>query len=110
MASMTSTNDAPGALQADEVQAAIAAGSAVLVDVREPAAYAEGHPAGAINVPIGELEARLGELPEGVTVVTSCGGGTRGPRAAELVAGLGRDARVLHGGLRGWRAAGLPVE
>ena len=85
-------------------------GEAVLVDVREPDAFAKAHPAGAINIPIGELEARLGELPDDVEVVTSCGGGTRGPKAAAQLRALGVDARPLTGGLRGWTGAELPVD
>lgn len=85
-------------------------GEAVLVDVREADAHAQAHAAGARSIPIGELEARLGELPEGTLVLTSCGGGTRGPKAAAQLRELGVDARVVRGGLKGWRAAGLPVE
>ncbi len=35
---------------------------ALLVDVRTPGEYAEGHLRGAVNVPVGELEGRLDEL------------------------------------------------
>lgn len=82
---------------------------AVLVDVRDADAFATAHPRGAINIPIGQLADRVAELPEGVRVITSCGGGTRGPRAAAQLTDLGIDARPLTGGLRGWSGAGLPV-
>ena len=88
----------------------LASGDAVLVDVREPDAFAASHPAGARNVPIGELADRIAELPADATVLTSCGGGTRGPRAAALLRELGVDARPVRGGLRGWAGAGLPVD
>jgi len=66
---------------------------------------------GAINVPLAELEARLGELDPDHEIVAYC----RGPwcvLAFEAVAKLrekGFRARRLEGGLPQWRAAGLPV-
>ncbi len=84
-------------------------GEAVLVDVRDAAAFATSHPQGAINIPIGELADRLDELPDGAQVITSCGGGTRGPKAAAQLGELGVEARVMKGGLRGWSGAGLAV-
>jgi rhodanese-related sulfurtransferase len=92
-----------------DAHAQLVNGEAVLVDVREPDAFQAAHPEGAINIPIGELADRLGELPEGVQVITSCGGGTRGPKAAAQLQELGIDARVVKGGLRGWTGAELPV-
>ena len=39
---------------------------ATLLDVRTPGEFASGHVDGAINVPVSELESRLGEVPEGL--------------------------------------------
>jgi rhodanese-related sulfurtransferase len=86
------------------------AGDAIIIDVRDASAHDEAHIAGATSIPIDELEARLGELPDGTRVLTACGGGTRGPRAAALLREHGVDATAIQGGLRGWRGAGLPVE
>jgi rhodanese-related sulfurtransferase len=83
-------------------------GSAVLVDVRDEAAWREGHVPGALHIPIDALADRLDELPSGVLVITTCGGGSRGVRAAGLLEPTGRDVAVLQGGMRGWRAADLP--
>lgn len=101
--------DDPHELDPNDVSQRIADGTAVLVDVRDASAYAQDHAAGAHSIPIDELEARIAELPSDVLLVTSCGGGTRGPRAAALARSLGRDATVMRGGLRGWRAADLPT-
>lgn len=92
-----------------DAHAMLERGEAVLVDVRDASAFDESHAAGARSIPIEQLEARLAELPDGVRVLTSCGGGTRGPRAAALLRDAGVDAQVVRGGLRGWRAAELPV-
>ena len=90
------------------------AGAAFLVDVRDPSEYAEGHVAGAVNVPLGQLRDRLSELPRDRTLVTYCNmyhrGASRGERAAVLLADNGLSARALDGGYPGWRDAGLPVE
>jgi rhodanese-related sulfurtransferase len=85
-------------------------GEAIIIDVRDASAHEQAHIAGARNIPIDELEARLQELPEGTQVITACGGGTRGPRAAQLLRDTGIDATAVRGGLRGWRSAELPVE
>jgi len=67
---------------------------------------------GALNVPLDQLESRLGELPQEREVVAYC----RGPWCVlsfEAVARLreaGFQARRLQDGLPEWRRAGLPVD
>jgi ArsR family transcriptional regulator len=56
----------------DEAKAALDAGTAVVVDVRSAEAYQGGHIAGAINIPLGELETRLGELDKTQWIITYC--------------------------------------
>lgn len=88
------------------------AGEVVVLDVRPAEEYAAGHIAGALSVPITELEARLAELPKRREVVAYC----RGPycvyadEAVKLLRASGRKARRLHEGFPEWRAAGLPVD
>jgi rhodanese-related sulfurtransferase/DNA-binding transcriptional ArsR family regulator len=83
----------------------------VVVDVRPPEEYAAGHIAGALSVPLAQLERRLAELPRSKRVVAYC----RGPYcvlAAEAVRRLrtrGYDAARLKDGYPEWRDAGLPV-
>jgi len=49
-------------------------GEAVLIDVRAPASYAEGHIPGAVNVPAGEIEVRAAEIRRmGRTPMLYCG-------------------------------------
>lgn len=55
-----------------------------LVDVRTAEEYASGHLEGAINVPVQELAARIGELgPTDGSIVVYCRSGARSARAAE---------------------------
>ncbi|MBZ4416127.1 metalloregulator ArsR/SmtB family transcription factor [Myxococcus sp. RHSTA-1-4] len=86
-------------------------GEVLVLDVRPAEEYAAGHIAGALSIPISELEARLKELPKRREVVAYC----RGPycvyadEAVKLLRGSGRKARRLHEGFPEWRAAGLPT-
>ena len=84
----------------------------VVLDTRPPSEYAAGHIAGAISVPVDDLQRRLRQLPKGKEYVAYC----RGPycvyadRAVEILRSNGRQARRLREGFPEWRAAGLPIE
>ena len=86
-------------------------GSTLLLDVRPEDEFALGHLPGALNIPLADLERRLGELPKGVQIVAYC----RGPYCVlsfEAVAALrarGYDIRRLEDGFPEWKAAGLPL-
>ena len=54
----------------DKAKAALDSGSAIFVDVRSAEAYQVSHIAGAINIPLAELEARLGELDPNQWIIT----------------------------------------
>ena len=87
-------------------------GTVTILDVRPNDEYALGHLAGAINVPLKDLEARLGELDSNQEIVAYC----RGPYCVlsfEAVAALrdrGYRARRLEDGFPEWKAAGFAVE
>ena len=74
--------------------------------------YAAGHIAGAVSVPVDELQRKLKQLPRNKDYVAYC----RGPycvyadRAVELLRASGRRAHRLLEGFPEWRLAGLPVE
>lgn len=86
-------------------------GEVIVLDVRPVEEFRAGHIPGAISIPVDELEARLGELPDGVEVVAYC----RGPYcvfasdAVLLLRRRGHKARRLVDGLPEWRLAALPV-
>jgi rhodanese-related sulfurtransferase len=86
---------------------------AVIWDVRDASAYAEAHVKGAVNQPITDLSADcLTQVSADQTIYILCGGGSKAPRAAELLDGLddSREYVVLMGGTRAARDAGLPLE
>ena len=83
---------------------------AIVVDVRSPADFAAGHLPNARNIPLAELDKRMGELPAGKPVLICCNSGATSGRATSLLRRSGReDVFNLAGGLQGWLQAGLPV-
>lgn len=83
----------------------------VILDVREPWEYAQGHIPGALLIPLGQLAVRLGELDPTRPVATICHKGVRSQSAATLLGqrGFAKVYNVL-GGMDGWQAAGLETE
>jgi NADPH-dependent 2,4-dienoyl-CoA reductase/sulfur reductase-like enzyme/rhodanese-related sulfurtransferase len=73
-------------------------GVALLVDVRDPAEYAAGHLPGAINLPLGDLRRRHGELPHDREIWLCCGVGQRAYYATRFLAQSGYRAANLSGG------------
>jgi rhodanese-related sulfurtransferase len=90
--------------------AALVADRAVLLDVREPAEWRAGHAPGARHIPLGQLPARLAEVPANRPVITVCRSGTRSRQAAAVLARQGRQEHNLTAGMRAWTSAGLPLQ
>ncbi len=87
-------------------------GDVALIDVREQAAYGASHPILAANIPLGQLEMRIGELvPRRTTpIVVEDAGEGLAARAADLLTGFGySDVKVLDGGTAAWAAAGYEL-
>jgi hydroxyacylglutathione hydrolase len=90
---------------------ALAAGQGALLDVRSPAEWAAGHLPGAVNLPLGELEQRLDEVPRSRPLIVQCQTGARAAIAVSLLKARGLEEVVLYtGGFAEWSAAGQPVE
>jgi rhodanese-related sulfurtransferase len=109
-------------IDAKELQALQAKGVPV-VDVREPAEFAEGHIPGAVNIPRGVLEFEVDGHPavncvrdpalghRDQPIVLQCRSGARSALAADALRRLGFvEPLSLAGGIVGWTGAGLPVE
>ncbi|MDA8297275.1 MAG: rhodanese-like domain-containing protein [Actinomycetota bacterium] len=88
---------------------ALLAEGAVLLDVREADEWRVGHVPGALHIPLGELAARLEELPDDVLLVAVCRSGGRSALAAAALSGAGWPCHNLSGGMCSWQAAGLAV-
>jgi len=98
-------------LSSEELLARLGRDDVVVIDVRPPEEFAAGHIAGAISVPLEELEHRLGELPPDAEVVAYCRGPycVLAPQALDVLRERGVRARRLADGFPEWRLAGLPV-
>lgn len=79
------------------------ASGAVVLDVRTPEEFAEGHLDRAVNIPVSEIEARLSEIDKLVgadksrPVVTYCGSGARSAKAMQALERAGYT-NVVNGG------------
>jgi rhodanese-related sulfurtransferase len=85
---------------------------AMLLDVREPDEYAQGHAPGSTLIPLGQLEQRLNELAgyKNKPVAVICHSGRRSAQAATLLEKAGFSAiSNVEGGMVAWQKAGLPV-
>jgi hydroxyacylglutathione hydrolase len=77
-----------------------------LIDVRSPPEFASGHVNGAVNLPVGDLVRRAGELQRDAPTAVMCEGGYRSSLAASLLQqeGFSRLANVT-GGMGAFREA-----
>lgn len=84
---------------------------AVIIDVREPDEWADGHIPGAILIPLGELPSRLGDVPPNRPIVVVCRSGNRSAQGRDILLGAGFPAVTsLDGGMTDWAKAGMPIE
>jgi len=75
----------------------------LLLDVREPHELEISHLPGALNLPLGQLAARLSELDSAREMVVFCKAGTRSARALEILKSAGfRRVKNLQGGINAW--------
>jgi rhodanese-related sulfurtransferase len=95
----------------EEVAEGLAADRIMLIDVREPNETERERIVGAVLAPLSRFDPVDLPDPQGRTVVFTCASGIRSIKAAEIAqaAGLAYDAHLV-GGLKSWKAAGLPVE
>ncbi|MGA2307077.1 MAG: rhodanese-like domain-containing protein [Acidimicrobiales bacterium] len=89
----------------DEIRDRLAQGEEVfLLDVREPHEVEEwAYPIG-VNIPLGQLSARVDELPRDTTIVVACAVGGRSAQAATALSDAGYTAENLTGGAVAWAA------
>lgn len=82
----------------------------VLIDVREPFETANGMAPKAVNIPMSQLETRLGEIPKNKRVAIICASGGRSARVAGFLHQQGWPTIYnVSGGMMSWMMNFLPV-
>ncbi len=81
---------------------------AIIIDVRTPGEYRDGHIPGVVNIPLDELEKRIGEIPKDKKVVLICRTGSRSAQGTRLLRSKGfNNVYNSTGGMSTWKG---PVE
>lgn len=86
--------------------------SSLIVDVREPNEFAEGHIEGARNIPLAKLDERVAELEshKAAPIIITCQSGTRSSAAGKKLTAQGfTQVHELKGGMFGWKDQNLPI-
>lgn len=79
----------------------------VLIDVRAPAEFEDGHIEGAINIPVAELRERHTELKKENTIILICSSGNRSSLGISVLRRHGfKNLYNVAGGMTGYSAAG----
>lgn len=81
----------------------------VVLDVREAYEWSAGHIDGAVHIPLGQLQARVGELDPQARTLVVCHVGGRSAQATAWLDAQGHDVVNLAGGMEAWEQAGRPV-
>ena len=87
---------------------------AIILDVREPYEYQEGHINGAINIPLSAILVEIDQIKDihGKKIVLQCKVGGRSMRACQLLQAEGfvHDVWNLEGGINAWKEAGYNIK
>lgn len=84
----------------------------IILDVRTPEEYSEGHIEGAINIDYyaDDFENKLDELDKGKTYLVYCRTGSRSASARDIMTDLGfKNIYNMTGGISDWQSAGYPI-
>jgi phage shock protein E len=79
--------------------AALVKQGAVILDVRSPAEYKQGHIKGSVNTPLNDLSRHIMKLKKEATIITCCASGMRSASAKSILKSNG-FTQVHNGG--GW--------
>jgi rhodanese-related sulfurtransferase len=99
-------------ISAEAARAQVARGEAVLIDVREESDWRLGHAEDARHLSKGVIELEIEEQVPDINhpIICYCGGGSRSALVADSLQKMGyTNVRSLAGGMKAWKAAGLPT-
>lgn len=81
----------------------------ILLDVRTPAEFSDGHIEGAMNIAVETLSSRISEVPTDQPIVVYCRSGNRSAQAVDILTEAGYTNVYDMGGIIDWTAAGYPI-
>lgn len=73
--------------------------SAMVIDVRSVGEYSKAHFAGDVNIPLGEIEGRIAEIPRDKPVILYCATARRSAFASAMLLEKGVPTRIVKGNL-----------
>lgn len=85
----------------------------ILIDVRTPGEFAQGHLANAVLIDIrsDDFKSRVGKLDKSKPVFVYCKAGSRSSSAVDIMKDLGfKEIYDLNGGIAAWQQANKPIE
>jgi hydroxyacylglutathione hydrolase len=82
----------------------------VILDVRAPDEWDDGHIPGALHIPLGSLQSRLEEIPRGADIAVHCQGGNRSVIASSILEKNGITVSNVAGGFSEWERSGGQIE
>jgi rhodanese-related sulfurtransferase len=110
---MVACNTSSNVLDVTQFEQKLSTPDVVLIDVRTPQEFNEGHIAGAVNMDFygDNFEAQINSIDKSKTVLVYCKSGNRSGKAASIMAKQ-NFTRVfdLSGGITNWIALGKSVE
>lgn len=84
---------------------------ALILDVREPSEWAQGHIPGATLIPLGDLPNRISELPRNQEIVVVCRSGNRSAQGRDLLLNAGfTQVTSMAGGMNQWISEGYSIK
>ena len=82
----------------------------LVVDVRTPQEYAQGHLKGATNIPLSDLPVQIGGLDRNRPILVYCQTGVRSAQASAILVNAGfTQVYDMDGGITAWINAGYPT-
>ena len=99
-------------ISSEEANGMVQKGNSVVIDVRQPDEYKDGHVAGALLIPVDDIMNRIEELPDDKELLFICAAGVRSGLACEMAAAMGVDSERLYNieeGTPTWIGKDLPT-
>lgn len=107
---MTALAGRPAVSPAAVAEITARADAPILLDVRTPEEFAQGHLPGAVLIPHDQLAARLDEIDRDRWVLVYCRSGKRASTAQDILEDAGIEVRQVEGSWLRWQEEERPVQ